>query len=53
MAITGFSEVAMFGGALLLFADERWMRVIGGYAVFLGVALLAAAGSLRNRAPHN
>ena len=53
MAITGLSEVATFGGALLLFADERWMRVIGGYAVFLGVALLAAAGSLRNRAPHN
>jgi uncharacterized membrane protein YraQ (UPF0718 family) len=53
MAITGLSEVAMFGGALLLFADERWMRVIGGYVVFLGVALLAAAGSLRNSVPHN
>jgi hypothetical protein len=24
MAITGLSEVAMFGGALLLFADQRW-----------------------------
>jgi len=47
MAVTGLSEVAIFGGALLLFADERWMRVIGGYAVFVGVALLAAAGSLR------
>ena len=53
MAITGFSEVAMFGGALLLFADERWMRVIGGYVVFIGVALLAAAGSLRKSVPHN
>jgi hypothetical protein len=53
MVITGLSEVAMFGGVLLVFADERWMRVIGGYAVFLGVALLAAAGSLRNSAPRN
>ena len=53
MAITGLSEVAMFGGALLLFADERWKRVIGGYAVFLGVALLAVAGSLRNSLPHS
>jgi hypothetical protein len=53
IAITGLSEIAMFGGALLLFANERWMRVIGGYAVFLGVALLAAAGSLRNSVPHN
>jgi hypothetical protein len=53
MAITGLSEVATFGGALLLFADERWMRVIGGYVVFIGVALLAAAGSLRKGVPHN
>ena len=53
MAVTGLSEVAIFGGALLLFADERWMRVIGGYAVFVGVALLAAAGSLRISAPGN
>ena len=30
MAVTGLAEVVMFGGALLMFTDKRWMRVVGG-----------------------
>jgi len=52
MAVTGLSEVVMSGGALLIFTDKRWLRVIGGSVVFVGLALLVGAGAMRNTAPH-
>jgi hypothetical protein len=53
MAITGLAEVSVFGGALLMFTDKRWMRVLGGCVVFAGLLLLMAAGALRNSTPHH
>jgi hypothetical protein len=52
MATNGLSEVAIFGGALLTFTEKRWLRVIGGCAIFVGVVLMVAAGAMRNSPPH-
>lgn len=47
MAVFGFSEVVLFGGALLVFTEKRWVRIVGGCAIFLGLVLLVAASAQR------
>jgi hypothetical protein len=48
MSATGLAEVAIFGGALLIFTDKQWMRVTGWCAIVVGLVLVMAAGTMRN-----